>query len=789
MTLLYLVAAWSTGIFLASFADSPAQPWIVLGGIVLFLATVTRRQHTWRLMFICAAMFSFGAARLAWANRPLPANHIAHAADTGFVTVSGIVSRDPDIRNNFTNLLIQVETLEVDSGERPSQGLILVQAESYQDYAYGDRVTASGQLLTPPEFDDFSYRDYLARRGIYALIPNARVRIIDHDQGNPAYAAMYSLKARAQSTLDQLLPSPQAPLLSGILLGNENSISDNVRDSFDRTGTSHIIAISGANIIVVIRVLMGMIRPLLGMRRAAVVVFVGIAAYTVFVGADPAVVRAALMGGLALTAAQTGRKTHGLTSLAFAIFIMTLWNPHTLWDIGFQLSVAATAGIVLFGDLFMRGMVTVLERLFARDTARTVSRWLSEPVIVSLTAQLTTTPLILLYFGRFSASAFLANILIVPAQSYIMILGWLATLLGMITPALGQPVAWVVWLPLSYTLEVVRALAAFEWASFAVDFSTQSAWAAYGFLFVMAMLVIQHPEDRAELFSRVRRHVRPVIIISIMLVVCVLVWYLALAQPDGRLHVWFLDIGQGHAVLIETPDGIHILVDGGPNPTRLREAVGDELSLWNRHIDILIVTQPLSSAMGAIPNLLQHYSVGRVLTNGHAQDSDSYYALELALAKHKITPQLVWAGYQLNTSDGVTIDVLNPQHGPAPESDPKEQAMILRVSYGDSSFLLLPNSTDVTEQMVLASGWFVGTTVLEVAANGSAKANSSSFLEAAHPQVAIVTTEAGNRNGLPAPEVVDSLSSITGRPLYRTDKHGTVEIATDGKRLWITAEN
>jgi competence protein ComEC len=790
MTLLYLVAAWAAGIFLApDGTEASATIWLAFAVASLGLAILVRRKRMWRLALICGALFAFGAGRYAWATRPLPADHIARYVDSGYAQLTGMITRDADPRDSYTNLRIGAETIRQEDQTLNTQGLVLVQAPRYGEYAYGDRVRVSGQLLTPPEFDDFSYRDYLARRGIHAMIPNAQIDILAHDQGRPWYAAMYDLKNRAHRTINRLLPSPQAPLLSGILLGVESEISADVRDAFSRTGTAHIIAISGANIIVVIRVLMGMLKPAFGERRAGWIALGGVGVYAVFVGADPAVVRAAIMGGLALLAAQSGRKAYGLTSLAFAIWLMTLWNPLTLWDVGFQLSVAATAGVVLFGDMFTQYLENGLRRGLARDTARHVARWLSEPVAISLAAQLTTTPLMLVYFGNVSPISILANILIVPVQSYIMTLGWLAVSLGLIWPVLGEPVAWVVWIPLTYTLDIARRLSDFDWASIHWDFPTSYTWGIYAVLLGVALLVIQHPDDRAALFRHVRQRVTAYAIVVLGLIVAVLVWATALEQPDGKLHVWFLDVGQGNAVLIQTPRGAQILIDGGPNPTRLRRAVGDALPFWDRDLDLLIVTQPKPAAIHALPALLDSYDVTLALTTGQTADDDSFQALARAWETNGIEVITITAGYAIQTGDGVLLEILHPQALPDADTPIDAAGMVIRVSYGDASFLLTSDLNEKAEQLMLDAGWYAGSAVLQLAAHGSANANPDFFLQAAQPRVAVVSLGAGNRSALPAPDVVERLRGLTELPLYRTDQHGTIEFVSDGRALWIYAGN
>ncbi len=787
MTLLYLVAAWVSGIFLAaqSTARAPVVLWLALAGAALTLAYAVRRRPTWRLALICGALLALGAARTTWAARPLPAEHIAHLADGRYLTLTGLVTQPPDPRDSYTGLRVRVEAVRADGDERLAFGEVLVHAPRYGEYAYGDRVRVSGPLLTPPQFDDFSYRDYLARRGVYAIVPNARVEVLAHKQGAPWLAALYALRTRAQTVITRALPSPQAPLLSGILLGVESGIPADVRDAFNRTGTTHVIAISGANMIVVIGALMGLLTPALGKRRAGWVALGGVALYTLFVGAGAAVVRAAIMGGLSVLAWQLGRRTYGLTTLAFTVWLMSLWRPFVLWDVGFQLSVAATAGLVLFGDALTGGLEALLQRGFAHDTARALTRWLAEPLTLGLAAQFTTTPLILLHFGRLSAISLLANLLIAPAQPYIMTLGALAVGVGLVWGAAGEVAAWAVWLPLSWTLAVVRNLGTLRWASLQVDFPASSTWAAYAGLGALGWLAVQHPDDRAAWLRALRRKVSTAALLSAGAVLTVLVWYAALHQPDGRLHVWFLDVGQGHAVLLQTPNGAHILIDGGDAPNTLRRAVGDVLPFWDRSLALVIVTQPKRSAIHALPALLTRYEVSAALTNGHAAENDAYTALVAAWQRADVPVQVVTAGARVQTDDGVTLEMLHPQSVPATDDEPDAVGMVLRVRYGQATFLLAPEINAEAEDVMLAAGWYVGSAVLELPAHGKAAANPPDFLAAVRPQVGVVGVAAGNRAGLPDAETVQAIEQATGRALYRTDRHGTVEMVTDGRTLWI----
>ncbi|HML20095.1 MAG TPA: ComEC/Rec2 family competence protein [Aggregatilinea sp.] len=784
MTLLYLVAAWIAGLVAASSAHASTGLWLLLTLLCSSLALVARSDRRWRLAFVCGMFFAAGAARSNLALREPGPDHVGYYTGSGYVTLAGTVTRPPDPRDTYTALRVDVDTLTSGSETRTVDGTVLVQAPRYGEYRYGDHVSVGGMLLTPPEFDGFSYRDYLARQGIRAMIQNAQVSVLDHGHGLPWLSVLYDIRARAGRAIDQQLPSPQAPLLSGILLGDESSIPDDVQTAFQRTGTAHIVAISGSNIVIVIGVLMGLLQPSLGRRRAAWITLIGVAAYTVFVGAAASVVRAAAMGGLAIFAAQTGRRAHGLTTLAFAAWLMTLWNPQVLWDVGFQLSVAATAGLVFFSHGFERALEAALARLFAADTARQITRWLSEPIAVSLAAQVATLPLILLYFGQLSLVSLIANALIVPLQPYVMLAGGLAAIAGLILPVLGQAFAWIAWIPLTLTIEIVRGLADLDWASFAVTITPNAAWIVTGLLAAAGLIGLLHPDDRAELFAQFRQRVTTYSVAVAGAILAVLIWTVALQMPDGKLHVWYLDVGHGNAMLIQTPEGAKILVNGGPNPTELRRAVGDVLPFWDHTLDVLIVTEPSPAEVSALPSLLDSYTVHTVVTNGQDGATDTYQALMQRWESQQAQSVAASAGYIIRTDDGVQIEVLHPAAIPQ-DAGISGVALALRLTYGDASFLIAPDLDTEGVDALLASNQFLGSTVLTLAGHGDDNTNTPELLAKTSPQAAVVMVGAGQRSGLPDAGVLADVEALTGQPVYRTDQDGTVEFVTDGASLSI----
>ncbi|MDP2976399.1 MAG: ComEC/Rec2 family competence protein, partial [Anaerolineales bacterium] len=307
--------------------------------------------------------------------------------------------------------------------------------------------------------EDFSYRDYLARQGIHAYMPSAKATLLPFRGGNPILAAIYALKERSLAVIYRIFPDPEASLLAGILLGVETGLPPDLQKAFKDTGTAHIIAISGFNITIIAALLVTVFNRLLGPRRGALAAVIGIAVYTLLVGADAAVVRAAFMGGLALFARQVGRRQDGLNTLAFVAALMAAINPHTPWDVGFQLSFAATLGLILYAEPFSQAAVKLISRFSSLETAQKLAQPLSEFVFFTLAAQLTTLPVMAYHFGRISLVALIANPFILPAQPAVMLFGGLALLLGLLYLPLGQLAAWLAWPFPAYTIRVVELFA------------------------------------------------------------------------------------------------------------------------------------------------------------------------------------------------------------------------------------------------------------------------------------------------------------------------------------------
>ncbi len=789
MFVVYLTVCWFMGIALAvliAFPPGLAVP-LATGGLISAALLRRWRQIAWLLAGL--SLLCLGGARYTVALPLIDANNIAFYNDTGaIVGLLGLVNKEPDIRDNYVNLRVAVSRIAfADGSSRPVTGDVLVQAERFPVILYGTEVAVNGRLETPPEDEDFSYKAYLARQGIYSMMMRTQVDVLAEDQGNPLLQAIYALKRRAQATINHLIPDPEAALLSGILLGNDNGIPPDLAADFRTTGMTHIIAISGFNIALIIVILVGIADPFFSRKTAVLLAIIGIFVYTILVGADASVVRAAIMGSVFLvTSRWLGRPNFAYASLFFTGFFMTLINPFTLWDVGFQLSFAATLGLMLYADPFTQWARRRVSRLFDRQLTHQIMGVLSEAVLLTLAAQILTVPLMVGYFGQLSLVSLVANAFILPLQPGVMLWGGLATILGLVWLPFGQLFGWIAWLFLAATIGLVQAFARVPWAAVPVAVAPAGVVLMFAVIGGLTWYAKQTKTRRRQVMDFLQQNVGQRTAVTLSFLILILVFNWSRSQPDGKLHVAFLDVDQGDAIFLQTPTGRQILVDGGFYPSLLNDQLGRQMPFWDRHLDLVVATHPDADHVAGLVELFDRYTIDYFITDGSEMgDSPIYDALLQAAKESGVALHVARAGEVVEIGDGVRLEVVHP--GPHFSAEDRNNSSVsLRVVYGDFSLLLTGDAEEPAEQAMLAQGMPLQALVFKAGHHGSRTSSSQPFLEVVRPQLIIVSAGVDNRFGHPHPEVLERAQAI-GAAVLRTDELGAIEVTTDGQTMWWQA--
>jgi len=785
--LLTVSLAFMLGILLGSLVALPFGIWLALTGVTLVIALawwLIARQFQFQpyhlspssqaLILISFAALFGGAARYLYVQPRIDPFQVAWYNDRDYdLLVTGTLVEPPDERDNYTNLKLRVES--VDTGlESPLKagGLILARVAPDETYQYGERLRLRGKLLSPPENEEFSFRDNLARYGIHAYMPLAAVTRLPGGGENPILARIYAFKARALADIYEIFPDPEASLMAGILLGVDNGIPEDLQQAFKNTGTAHIIAISGFNIAIIAGIFVFLFSRFFGKRWGAVAAIAGIILYTILVGASPPVVRAAIMGSLSIFALQIGRRQAALNTLGFVAAFMALVNPLLLWDISFQLSFAATLGLIMFAEPLENLAVRLTSRWLSAEKAKKVAAPIAEFFLLTLAAQITTLPIMAYHFGQVSLIALVANPFVLPVQPALMVTGGLALFASIFSIALGKLFA-LVALPFpSYTIRAVEWFDGFPGGVIVLG-DLSLFWVV---LFYIALFGLYFNWDKLKAgYPRYRSVVTPAVIIGVLAVAAVATFRSVNAAPDGKLHITFLANGSADSVLIQSPTGRYVLINGGESISQLSSALGRRLPPNDRRLDWLVVASTQENQVAALPRTLERFGVDNVLWSGNPEASFSSLKLLEVLTQKDIPFNRAVAGQQLDLGDGAALKVVSVT----------PRGSVLLIEWNDFRALLpVGLSFDALDE--LENGKAIGpVSLLTLADSGYAQSNPPEWINALHPQLIVLDVKAGDETGMPDEE---TLKNIEGYPLLRTDQNGWIHISTDGESVWIEAE-
>lgn len=779
MLLYLLCGAWLSGLFLGWLIPAEPSRWLLLASVALAAFLIFRRIPAYRIAFLCLVALMLAGARFQ-SNLPVidPAyiayyNDLEHRSE-----VTGVIIEDPVLHDENVELVIAAERIWIPGLElaHPIEGRLLLFCSRSQHWAYGDWVQVSGVIESPPSGRDFDYAAYLMRHGISSWIPEARVQFLAHDHGSPLMQAIYNLRSRLLQVILRIFPDPEAHLLSGILLGIERGISQDVRNAFNRTGTTHIIAISGFNLTLLAQGSIKLSGRWLGRRKGSIAAVAVILLYTVMVGAQPAVVRAAIMASLGLLASYLGRVNHALRALGIAACMMTAIDPYALWDVGFQLSFAATLGLILYAEPLQEGAESVLNRMFDPGVAQRAAPLIGEYALFTLAAQVTTLPITAIVFHRISLISLAANITILPLQPALMFTAGAAMIVGAISNLLGQALAWFAWPFAAATIRFVQLWSSLSSASIPIGEFNGLLVIGYYLLLFGATFLVSHLGRWANsgLQSWIRKALSPALLLSSLFLTSLLGWHALLRRPDGQLHVHLLDVGSGDAILIDTPGGGRVLIDGGASTNRLTDRLSHYASLFDKEIDWLILAGNDYDQLGGLLGLVGRFRVQRALIGVTDTGSTGRRVLE------EINQQAVVAidpvvGNRLDLGDGAALDVLSS--GP--------QGLLLAIDYRALRILLTPGADPGSIEGISSRADLYHWSVIMLPACGDPAVTPESWLSKLSAAVLVLSCDAGT-GPLPAERLASI--AVSSRDILRTDLHGDITISSDGYELWIDVE-
>jgi len=724
-----VLAAWSVGVMTAMLL-SPLYPWLALAALFAIAVAIVKRD-TALLVGLSLVAFLLGAGRGVVATLPALPEGIAGQN----VLVSGRVDDDPVDRKTTHRLVIKVDQISSRLGQTTSDLRVLATVYGLTPAHYGDLVLVGGDIQEAPRFDQFDYRAYLAEQGIAGVMPSARLVRVTSDAGDPVHAALFAFRHALIDAVDRALPEPQAALVLGVVFGYRAALPPVLQQQMIASGLIHIVVISGLKVSLLAKIMQQAIGRLLP-RAAPLIAVGGMAGYALLAGASAAALRAAAMGVLVVVAGRLRRDSHVFVSLALTGAIMLGLKPDLAHDVSFQLSFAGTAGIAAMTD-------GIAKRL------GWIPAILRDPCSATIAAEVATWPLMLANFHQLSIVAPVANALVLPLLPAIMVLGGGGALLAGGLAAGGWPLtqslSGIVSWPLmqasgaiaSWFRLVVETAGSLPFAAVVTPYFPSRWLAAAAILNGGALAGV-----KLRQFFWQRR------VWAAMGVASVITVALLLVRPDGRVHVYALDVGTGSAVLIRTPNGHQILVDVGPDADRFAEAIGRALPPTARTIDVWLIVGGRRENIGAGGAVLSRFSIGAMVI----ADPDPW-----SVTLRTLVQQAQAAGVPVEQANGliqlddVSLRTASDGRTWLIQSGPAGLAIVSP----QTSWQSLPAGVDAA---IFTSG---GPAEWQGPGQG----------------VSVIQVAANSRAGLPVRAVLQALG---GAAIDRTDRLGTVELIAEG---------
>jgi competence protein ComEC len=746
-----LAAGLCVGLAAANVARE-ASTAIALGAAALAIGAIAVAPR-WRMPMLGIALvlagWWWGSARLDALDRSPLLPHVG-TADRALVAVTGPSRRSrydlrvpAQMRRYGDEVIREPVLLRLPPGRSPPQGALL---------------ELTGELRRPRgPSDGFDERTWLRRHGVHVVVHASRWRIVGRRGGLSGFADR--LRTRLARSMAPELGGERRAVIAGIVLGEDEGLSEGLQERFRASGLYHLLAVSGQNVALIAGGAL-LFAYLIGVSRVLGEIFAlaAVGSYVLAVGWQPSVVRAGIAGGLASLAWLVARPRDRWYFLLLGAAVLLAWNPYSLLDAGFQLSFAAVAAIFV-----------VVPRLQRSLAGYPVPRPLAEVVAVSAACGVATAPILLTQFGEVPLYSIPANALAFPVVAPLLGIALVTALVAPAVPPLAVGLAWVNGWLAAYLAGCARLVGGLPYAAV----SPRAALA-------VAAVVL----GAAWLIARLRPPRAPRVAVLILLAALFAGgWRLrgdssALAPPHG-LRITFLDVGQGDGVLLQVPGGA-VLVDEGPPEA---DVAGQLRRLGLRHLSLVVLTHPQRDHVGGASRVFDQIHAGLALDPGiPSRSPEQHAALATARRRHvRVVEARAGQGYRVGA---LRLRILWPDAPGTPGDDPNNDAIVIVASFRSVDALLTADA----ESNITGALRVPPVEILKVAHHGSSDTGLPRLLEQVRPKIAVISVGEDNDYGHPSPSTISALEGVPGLALYRTDRDGRIVVESDGERISVRTD-
>jgi competence protein ComEC len=757
------------GVFIGSYLTVPIAPMLLLLAtlVVVTVFCYLKEAHFtgWLLLVLCLLL---GVFHINMWDKSQQTNLVRYLDQR--VTITSRVVREPDVRPDKVIYQLEVDAAKTKDQKVTACGLVrLTVYQTDKIFNYGDIIEVQGKLQSPQSPGNpgqFDYQQYLKRQGIQVTMSVWQGENIKRIGQVDSGAMGWGLKVKGHflQVLADTLPAEQSALMQGMLFGTRGMIAEDIDEDFQTTSLVHILSVSGFHVAVILGACLFLMHALkVPLKLQAPISTVLIIFYSAITGFGPTVLRSAVMGLMVVWARYFGRERDWPTAMALAVVVILFASPKAMWEPGFQLSFIATWGILY--------LVPTLEKL--------LSNWPKALVVaasVPIVAELTVVPLVAYHFNMMSLVGIITNILTAPLITAVMLLSGISVLVGVVLMPLASIINVSTGLLLDILLWLVRIMASLPHA--AIYLPSPPWWGIIAYYLFLARLpqIVESKENKHKYLIWAG---------AILSIVVILTW---IDNNDNYLTVHFIDVGQGDAALVQTPNGRNMLIDTGGWSGEFVSGRGAGTNvvlpylqrLGINNLDALILSHPHEDHCGGAHGIIDKLPVRLVIVTPFQQleePDDAYIKLLGQMNDQGLTVMPAEAGQMLQLDKNLDIMVMSP----TVKQTLNNSSLVVKINYQQASFLFTGDIEKEQQQILV--GHNMQSDVLKVPHHGSGNF-SSDFLKSVAPKIAVISVGEKNRFGHPDAEVLTVLTELNAKT-YRTDIHGAVIINTDGRSIWV----
>ncbi len=780
---LYLAISLASGILFSSLLSLPFLLCVLglVGSLILSWLAFFLKKDGLAFAFILAATVFLGLSLYSRENKNYEKNPVKVFDFNGYADFYGRLYRSSSYGVGRTYLFLRVEKIRYLNKEEKAEGNLRVtvlhpgQYPSPLRLKVGDKVKVSAQVLPVRDFRNFGeprLANLRKNQNVHNHAVTKSPLLVELQESSAPFSVFRVTSSLRQkltqkiedhfSSADRTVLSQEGAVVEALLLGERGRMEEATTLALQKSGLFHLIAISGAHIAIISYLLFGILK-LFGTpkRPSYAVLIVLLLFYALLVEGRASVFRAAIMSLVFLVGKLLWKNSRLLNTISFSAFILLIANPFYLFDMGFELTFAATLSIILF----FRAVQKYLPRLPLK---------ISDLFALSLTAQLGVLPFLASSFNRVSISSLLLNLAAIPLTGVIMGLGFVFLGLSFVNSLLAQGMARALEFLVRVFLWIAHLFDPVAFFSYRIP--TPPLPIILGYFIFLLLFLLRTKFKGQKLLT--------VTFFALFLVL--LVTYPFPAQSSRSLRLTFLDVGQGDCILVEFPGRKKMLVDGGGVPDDSFDIGENVVSpfLWSKgikKIDYLVLTHAHPDHMNGLKAVARNFKVGRFWEAFSPPQSPAYEELKNSLGP-AVLKERIFRGFDYQAGD-VKMRVLHPEEEkPFVHEAVNEKSIVLRLSSGETSFLLASDIGLGAESEMIEKNLLLQSQILKSPHHGSKSSSSELFLDKVQPQIVVVTVGRGNLYGVPNQEVLDRYKKLRAR-ILRTDEEGAVEIAIDGKDI------